>query len=246
MKIDEYARMAQNEKEYWWHIGRLKIIETELRRFCGNRTDLRILNVGCGTGGTIATLEKFGTVDNVDVSDQAIKFMKKNAKRKVTKVTGIKLPFKSGAYDLVVAFDVLEHIKNDIGALKEWKRVLNKQGAVILTVPAYQWLWSEHDVSLEHYRRYTTKTIRNRAVDSGLHVMRASYAILFSMPLVIGFRWIHKIRRTTIDAESSYVDVPKWVNTLFSRLLFIEAWLHRYMRFYTGTSVIATLTRTKK
>src|SRR5579884_1252614 len=101
--------MAEREKTYWWHLGRLKIIESYINKLA-KESNLRILNVGCGTGGTIKMLQKYGQVDNVDISDDAIKFMKKEGFNNIYKVDGIKLPFKDKQYDLVVAFDVLEHI----------------------------------------------------------------------------------------------------------------------------------------
>ncbi len=241
MKKTEYARMAEHEANYWWHVGRLRIIETSIMRFATKRRNLKILNVGCGTGGTIDMLEQFGTVDNVDVSDDAIAFMKQRGYKRIKKVKGIKLPFKDKAYDIVAAFDVLEHIKDDSAALKEWKRVLKDDGAVILTVPAYSWLWSDHDVSLHHFRRYTVGRLKSVVAIAGLKAVKRSYAIVFSLPMVVGFRFLNKLLGRKTDSETSYVPVPDFINSLFIKILFIEAWLHRYIRFWFGTSVIATL-----
>src|SRR4051794_36018604 len=124
MKKNEYATMASKEESYWWHLGRLRIIEVYIKKYTKGRSGLKILNVGCGTGGTIQLLEKYGELYNVDVSDEAVAFMKKNGYTNVLKVDGTKLPFADNEFDLVVAFDVLEHIKDDTAALKEWKRVM--------------------------------------------------------------------------------------------------------------------------
>lgn len=241
MKKTEYARMAEREATYWWHLGRLKIIETYLRQATKDKQKIKILNVGCGTGGTLPLLEKYGTVDNVDVSDEALKFMKKLGYSRLTKVDGTTMPFKDNSYDIVVAFDVLEHIKDDAAALREWRRVLKPGGEIVMTVPAFQWLWSGHDVSLYHFRRYTTGRVRRLAQAAKLHPRRTSYAIVFSLPLIVGFRTLHKLTGKTADSETSYVDVPNWVNSLFTRFLGVEAWFHRYIRFWLGTSVIARL-----
>jgi SAM-dependent methyltransferase len=234
----EYKQMEEREKSYWWHVGRLRIIDTQLNRYI-NKHETKILNVGCGTGGTIKTLEKYGVVDNVDVSSDAIKFMKTNGYTRITKVDGVKLPFKSKKYNAVVAFDVLEHIKDDIGALSEWCRVLDDGGRVLITVPAYQWLWSGHDISLHHQRRYTKKLLLEVAAKAGLKPIRVSYAIVFSLPLIAGFRLFNKLIGNKVDSETSYVDIPAWVNTLFSNLLYTEAYMHRYINFPIGTSLIA-------
>lgn len=241
MKNIEYATMAKQEREYWWHIGRLRIIQTYINKALGKSPDARILNIGCGTGGTIDLLEKYGTVDNVDISDEAIKFMKEKGYKRLHKVDGIDLPFKDETYDLICAFDVLEHIAAESSALKEWYRVLKPGGSMIITVPAYQWLWSNHDVSLEHKRRYTKKRLHAATTKTGFTVGKSSYAIVFSLPMIVAFRLINKLRRQDASAETSYVPVPKQINSLFTNLLYLEARLHRFASFPAGTSVIAIL-----
>jgi SAM-dependent methyltransferase len=233
--------MAERERTYWWHLGRLRIIQGYVQRVKNDKKELSILNIGCGTGGTIDMLENFGKTDNVDISDDAIKFMKKHGYKRITKVDSVKLPFKAKTYDMVGAFDVLEHIDEHIDALKEWKRVIKDDGAIIITVPAYQWLWSDHDVSLHHKRRYTKKGLAKAAREAGLKPEKRSYAIVFSLPLVTGFRVLNKVLGRKADSETSYVDVPDWVNSLFSKLLYGEAKLHKAISFPAGTSVIAVL-----
>jgi len=189
----------------------------------------------------LTLLEKFGEVDNVDISDEAIKFMKDRGYKRLFKGDGIDLPFKDKTYDIVGAFDVLEHIEDQVGALKEWRRVLKDGGAVVLTVPAYQWLWTAHDVSLHHKRRYTTARIEQAANASGLKTEKKSYAVVFSLPLVVGFRFLNKALGRKTDSETSYVDVPNGVNKLFTKLLYGEAKLHSKINFPAGTSVVAIL-----
>lgn len=233
--------MAERERTYWWHLGRLRIIQAYINRAKENKQKLKIMNVGCGTGGTIDMLEGFGTVDNVDISDEAIRFMKERGYKRLTKVDGIQLPFKDKTYDLVGAFDVLEHIDDQVEALKEWKRVLKDDGAIVITVPAYQWLWTDHDISLHHKRRYTTKRLTEAAMAAGLKPQKKSYAIVFSLPLVVGFRFLNKALGRKTDSETSYVNVPDWANKLFTNLLYVEAEFHKRMRLPFGTSVVTIL-----
>lgn len=233
--------MAEREQTYWWHLGRLRIIQTYVQLLRGGKKQLKILNVGCGTGGTIDMLEQFGPTTNVDISDEAIKFMEQRGYKGIVKVDDIGLPFKDKSFDMVGAFDVLEHIEKDVEALKEWKRVIRDDGAILITVPAYQWLWSDHDVSLHHKRRYTIKRLETTAKQAGLKLDKRSYAIVFSLPLVVGFRLLNKALRRKTTSETSYVDVPDWANSLFSRLLYTEAKAHRAVSLPAGTSVIAVL-----
>ncbi len=239
MNFREYGEMERRERNYWWHVGRLRIIEKECRRQTkSKRAPLKILNIGCGTGGTIRMLEQFGTVYNVDVSDEALRLMKKNGFKNLYKVDGIDLPFEKNSFDLVAAFDVLEHIEDDQAALKEWYRVLKRGGKVMITVPAYSWLWSGHDVSLHHFRRYTTGRLREKLKNAKFSINKATYAIAFSLPLVAGFRLLHKMRGAAMDSETSYVDLRAPVNTLFTKMLFAEASLHGITRLPAGTSVM--------
>ena len=244
MKKSEYARMAEHEQNYWWHLGRLEIIRTYMKRASRNRSNSAILNVGCGTGGTIDMLEKFGKVDNVDASDDAIAFVKELGYSDITKVDGIDLPFKDKTYDVVGAFDVLEHIEDHKSALSEWKRVLKDDGAIVITVPAYQWLWSEHDVSLHHRRRYTVKSLMAVAAEAGLGPEKKSYAISFSLPLVAGFRFASKVFARKADSETSYVSVPRAINKLFTAFLKVEAKMRNTVSLPAGTSVITILRKT--
>lgn len=241
MEKSEYARMAEHEQNYWWHVGRLEIIQTYMKHASRNKSNSTILNIGCGTGGTIGMLEKFGRVDNVDASDDAIAFVKKLGYRDITKVEDIDLPFQDESYDVVGAFDVLEHIEDHKSALIEWKRVLKDDGAIIITVPAYEWLWSEHDVSLHHRRRYTVKSLMTVAAEAGLRPERKSYAISFSLPLVAGFRYANKFLNRKTHRETSYVPIPQAINKLFTALLRGEAKLHNTVSLPAGTSVITIL-----
>ena len=236
----EYARLAEYEQSYWWHQGRLEIIQTYMKHVSRNRPSPTILNVGCGTGGTIGILEKFGTVDNVDTSDDAISFTKKLGYSRIVKVDDISLPFEDGAYDIVGAFDVLEHIEDHKSALSEWRRVLKDDGAIVITVPAYQWLWSGHDVTMHHRRRYTMKSLIALAAEADLRPERKSYAIGFSLPLVAGFRFASKIIGRA-DSKASFVPVPRAINKLFTALLKAEAKLHDTVSLPAGSSLITIL-----
>lgn len=245
MNIVEYEKMSKMESTYWWHVGRLAIFDRQLEKL-SKKKRLKILNIGCGTGGTIKMLEKHGDVTNVDVSDEAIRYMKEKGYPNVIKVDGIKLPFKDNTFDLVAAFDVLEHIEQEVGALEEWRRVLGPQGQIFISVPAYQWLWSQHDISLHHHRRYTRKSLKKAGKKAGLKDTRLSYAIGFSLPLVVGFRVINKALHRTIDAETSYVALPPRVNNLFIRLLEIEGRAQRVTKLPFGTSVMAHFSKETK
>ena len=230
--------MAELEKSYWWHAGRKSIISQQMRKL-GLSKNAKILNVGCGTGGMIPLFEQYGDVVNIDVSDEALKYCKQLGFRNLKKYNGTTVPFKDSSYDLVVATDVLEHIEDDQAALKEWRRVLKPGGHMLITVPAYQWLWSDHDQELHHHRRYTASGLHRKTNEESLRVRKKTYAITFSFPLIVGYRLIDSILpNRKKKANTSYVLLPRPINSLFTNLLRLEAQCLRVINFPFGTSIL--------
>lgn len=235
----EYDRMAELEDTYWWHVGRKSIIWFQLKRL-GLPPDASILNIGCGTGGMIPIIQQYGSVENVDVSDEAADYVRQRGLGEVHRVDGVHLPFGDGHFDVVVATDVLEHIEDDAAALREWKRVLKRGGQLILTVPAYQWLWSVHDERLHHFRRYTASEVHRKLNAAGYVVKKRTYMIVLSFPLVVGFRIVSGLSsRGAGSTGSSYVRLPRPVNRLFTDFLRLEARAIGFINFPFGTSVLA-------
>ncbi len=245
MKTTALQELHDLEKTYWWHVGRLEIIEQRLKKISGRNKKNNILNVGSGTGGTIASLEKFGKVQNVDVSKEAIAFLKRNGYKSQLVGNG-PLPFKDRSYDIVTALDVLEHINQDDNALADWFRVLKPGGSLLITVPAYQWLWSQHDVINNHHRRYTRSKLETKVRKAGFKVNKASYAIVFSFPLVAGSRILAKVSRKKPNEYSSFVQLPKPINKLFINFLKFEARSGNVVSFPFGTSILIVASKPTK
>lgn len=237
MKTTEYKKMADAENTYWWHVGRMNIIDRHMQKMSLPKNSA-ILNIGCGTGGTINMLEKHGNLENVDTSKEAVNHLKKRNIKNVRRISGLKLPYKNDTFDLIVALDVLEHIKEDLKALAEWNRVLKPGGKLLITVPAYQWLWSDHDESLHHYRRYTLSSLHSRVNREGFKVNKRSYIIVFSFPLIVAYRFIASFKGNNKNKQSSYVFLPRPVNNIFIKFLVIEGWLLKYVSFPFGTSAL--------
>lgn len=236
MKTVEYDNMAKFEDTYWWHVGRKSIVSLQLRAL-NLPEGARVLNIGCGTGGMIPFMEEYGRVSNVDTSEEAIRYCKLRGYEDAVKVDGIELPFGNEVFDVVVATDVLEHIKDEQAALAEWRRVLKPGGHLLITVPAYQWLWSSHDESLHHFRRYTASEVHRKLNQKDFDIKRRSYVIVFSFPLVVGFRLLRGL--ASKEQKTSYVSLPAWLNSLFINLLRIEARAVKVISFPFGTSVLA-------
>ncbi len=236
MESSEYINLAAFENHYWWHVGRRSIVSKQLAMLNEDHHALRILNVGSGTGGTVQLLADHGTVLNVDRSEEAVRLMRQSGYQ-ASQMDGRRMPLPDAQFDLVAALDVLEHIPEDDVALKEWTRLLKAGGHVLLTVPAYQWLWSGHDMSLGHCRRYAAKGLQKLVRDAGLEVCKCSYAITFSFVPIVGFRFLQKLFQPRVQ-KSSYVELPEFLNSFFIRLLKFEALLLEKFSFPFGTSIL--------
>jgi ubiquinone/menaquinone biosynthesis C-methylase UbiE len=237
MKSYEFKQLHDAEQSYWWHVGRLIIIKKQLQQLikAGLPKNAKILNIGAGTGGTIATLEGFGEVTNADIASTAITYLRQSGYR-ADRLNGIKLPYRDHEFDLIVGLDVLEHIERDDLALVEWCRVLKPNGYMMLTVPAYQWLWSAHDNVMAHFRRYSLRSLRQKVNKLPVHVYKASYMIVFSFPLIVTYRLIRR-QRNHVN-ETSFVRLPPPLNRLFIYFLSVEASLQTKLNFPFGSSVM--------
>jgi len=245
MNSREHQEIAELEHSYWWHVGRQHIVCAQLKRFLSASNSLKILNIGCGTGGTSELLEKFGTVVNIDSSSDAIRVSQENGLSNLTCCDARSLPFANETFDLIVALDVIEHIDDDRSALNAWKELLKPGGRVFLAAPAYVWLWSGHDEVFHHYRRYTTSSLHILLNRIGMRVINRTYAITFVFPLIVLARLFSSMFFLN-QVKSSNIPVSKPINWLFIQLLKLEGFLLNYINFPFGTSVIVVGARSEE
>lgn len=157
MRKDLYEDLYQTESDHWWHRAKRSYVLAMIKKYT-NRNKKIILDVGCGTGKNMEELSSLGVVFGIDSSDDALMFCKKRGLKNIQKGLVEKIPFEKNSLDIVCALDVLEHV-DDVAAVSEIHRVLNVGGALIITVPAFSWLWSKWDEVLGHKRRYSLKTL---------------------------------------------------------------------------------------
>jgi 2-polyprenyl-3-methyl-5-hydroxy-6-metoxy-1,4-benzoquinol methylase len=242
MNKNEYKKMAELEKEYWWHQGRLYLIDELINKHHPNKTNRKILEVGCGTGETTRHLKKHGEVIGIDVSDEAIKYGKQNGIEDIYSSDIVNIQnnknLKDKKFDLIFALDVLEHIQEDKTAMKNIYGMLNTDGLFITTVPAHKFLWSEHDESLHHKRRYHMYEITKKLEDSNFTISDKSYFIFFLFPIVFAYRLWGNITGKSAYPKTSYVILPKTLNNLFINLLKIEAKMIKYFRLPIGVTIV--------
>lgn len=235
-----YETMARTEDQHWWYAGRRRILAEVIEGLALPATS-RILEIGAGTGGNLAMLSRFGEISAVEVDDYA--------RAKAAEKTGIPvrkghlpdgLPFAGPSFDLVCLFDVLEHIQDDAAALRVLRGSIRPGGRILLTVPAYAWLWSSHDVNVHHYRRYNTRTLRQCAEAAGLRVVRLSYFNLWLAPLAVAVRLADRLLPSR--ASSPGVNLPAQpINRAFLAVFGSEAALLRRFDLPFGISLLAVL-----
>ena len=180
MESREYKKIAEAEKTYWWHKGKLALLESLLvshLKISGE--PIRILEIGCGTGVTTSFLQRWGKVTGLDMSDEALSFCRTNGLTDLILGDFNKIdlePYKK-SFDLVVALDVLEHIQDDIKAIKRVREILKDNGTFLINVPAHKFLWSEHDEALHHKRRYRMHEIVTKLEDCGFNITKKTYFV---------------------------------------------------------------------
>jgi len=237
MNIGEYRKLYQFERFYWWHVGRRDILNFLLKKFLKTK-DNKILEIGCGTGGNFSVLDKWGKTVGLDFSKEALKFCQKRGHNDLILSKAEEIDFPDNSFDLVVALDVLEHIKDDKKAIKESWRVLKPGGYFLATVPAYKFLWSEHDEVLNHYRRYSFKDFSDKIKEADFDIIKISYLISFVFPIVLFYRILRKIISPKSKKNTAYVFLPKFINNFFIFLLKFEGFLLKYFNFPFGTSIV--------
>jgi SAM-dependent methyltransferase len=162
------------EDRHWWFRGRWAVIEALLSR-AQLPAEPRILDAGCGTGGNLERYSRMGTATGVDPSEDAVHFCHERGFASVQQAGLESLPFPDDSFDLVAATDVIEHIAAENEALSELRRVAAPNGVMLLTVPAYMWMWTEEDENLHHKRRYTKARLRQAVERAGWEARIATY-----------------------------------------------------------------------
>lgn len=237
----ELERLAEHEEWYWWHRGRERIVHRVLERWAPPQP--RILDVGCGTGHTTASLRRFGPVIGVDPGPEALRRARQR-KLEVARASAAPLPVRADCFDVVVALDVLEHLDDDLAAAREIRAALAPGGILVATVPAYAFLWSGHDVALGHKRRYRRGPLAAVLRRAGFEIERCSYVMSAILPAAALVRLAGRLRPRRAAAEKSgYLPVPRFANELLTRVVGFEGRLVRHLVLPFGLSVLAVARR---
>jgi SAM-dependent methyltransferase len=240
LESEELERMAGFEEWYWWHRGRRTIVRRILQRHAP--PGARILDVGCGTGATTASLRRFGDVSGIDLGPAALRHARARG-LSVARGSAERIPVRSAALDVVVALDVLEHLDDDRRALLEILRVLRPGGILLLTVPAYAFMWSGHDNAIGHRRRYLRGELRERIVSAGFEVALCSYVMGSILPIAMAVRLAERVFGRRGPARADYPAVPRVLNSALAHLVGLGGLVAPIVPLPFGLSIIAVARR---
>jgi ubiquinone/menaquinone biosynthesis C-methylase UbiE len=244
MEKDEYAIMYDIERSYWWFVGKQFLVKCILRR-CPLSTlkKDRILDIGCGTGTILKLLEDFGTAYGIELSTDAIGFLKKRElNRLVRSDASQSLPFGDDTFSLITCLDVLEHLDDDRTLLNEMVRVCKPGGHIILTVPAFNVLWSRHDCALHHKRRYTQKQMLDKVCQLNVTVTKKSYYnTVLTLP-ILAVRKLKPFVSSKRNVQSDFfTPIPRWINALLTLVFVGEICLLQRLNLPFGVSLLLVL-----
>jgi len=232
-----YQQMAELDQRHWWYRARREILAALIRRVAQPPDGSRILEIGCGTGHNLAMLSEFGQVDALELDDEARAFAEKRLGRPIMSAP---LPELAGvpehSYDLIGAFDVIEHIDDDRAALASIAARLKPGGKFIMTVPAHQWMWSAHDEVNHHKRRYSKGALRQLIEASPLNLDRIGYFNSLLFPVAVAERLSSKLR----GKESADLTLPPGpLNAALERAFAAERHLVARLPLPPGLSLFA-------
>jgi SAM-dependent methyltransferase len=238
MQIDEYKTMFLLEDSYWWYRGLHKILSDQLDRRVIKSRHLSILDAGCGTGKILELAGAYGSVCGIDNSCEALRFVKlRDDKSRLLQGDVSQLPFKNDVFDVLISFDVLCTLDNDIKALKEFHRGLKSSGLLMLNLPSYNLLFSRHDAAVFTKRRYCKKEVIKLLTDNGFKIERATYWNTFLFPVEVFIRIFNKFLPKS-NCKSDLHCLPWLINYLLTQVISLEVLLIKRFNFPFGLSLL--------
>lgn len=238
--IEEMYRL---EDRHWWFLGKRLLAGALLGDRLTREPRPRILDVGCGTGGLLADVGRTARAVGVDGSRLALGYCRRRGVRDLACADAGRLPFRSGSFDVVMMFDVLEHYVDEVALLGDVRRLLRPAGVLVVSVPAFEFLWSVHDDVVHHVRRYTARRLRRALGAGGFAVQRLTYTNTVAFPPAVIVRGILQRLGLLRVEGTDFREHRPWVNRALLATYRLEvSALRRLDRLPLGLSVAALAT----
>lgn len=221
--------ILRNIENTWWHFGRQQAVEQAIRSL-GTLHTTSALDVGAGYGGMFSLLSPYGVVDGIEPEPEAAQVSKERGYHSFF-ASEIDVLTEEKQYDIVGAFDVIEHVKDDTVFVSNLYNLTKQGGILVATVPAFQWLWSKHDVTHKHFRRHTVKSMTTLLRGAGYSVVYRRYWNTFLFIPAVLMRMFGK------SGESSLHPHP-FIAELLQSILWLEVRIIRYIYIPFGLSVV--------
>lgn len=236
------------EREHWWFLVRRKILAERINTLLNRPRQIHSLNVGAATGTTSDMLMEFGEVMSIEYDEECCRFTQGFLQTPIIQGSILELPFEDNQYDLVTAFDVIEHVEDHQKAVEELWRVCKPGGHIAITVPAYQFLWGPHDEINHHFRRYTATQLQQLFAQLKGQVIYTTYYNSFLFLPIAAFRLLVKLlqglrstKKEQPPARSDHkvLGIHGWINRLLSGIFHLDYyWLKAGLRFPAGVSIM--------
>ncbi len=246
MQENAYRQFLELERTHWWFRGRRTVYFGLLDHVLAGRRCERILDLGCGYGGFLQGLSAHGArVYPSDISLESLRHCGERGFPAGVVSSGYALPYRDGAFDLVCLFDAIEHIPDDAAVMREVARVLAPGGLVLVTVPAYQFLYANNDRIAQHQRRYTRGMLRRVFEQAGLDVRRNTHSNVFLFPLilptVLAIKVLEALLPRKVDSSHTNLSwpIPGFVHDLLHGVFRAELPFSRRFDWPLGHSIAA-------
>ena len=231
-----YTLHRENEKEHWWYKGRRKIISLLVKEFIVKKKKIKILDFGAGSGTNTIMLSKYGDVYVYEKDKKSQEYLKKKFD-KINNIFVLDRINKNDLFDFIVATDVIEHINDDETVIKILFNALKKDGNILLTVPAYNFLYNERDKLIGHFRRYNNKMLKNLTKEY-FKIIKLSYYNFFLFPLSLILFVMIKIIKIKSFITSAEKTPNSILNNFLYRIFSSERFFLKYINFPFGNSIV--------
>ncbi len=249
MRPQEHRTIYALEENYWWFKAKRHLLTKTVKNVVKNlKGDVRLLDGGCGTGVSLVELNRIVPSVGIEKFQEGLKLCKKRNLKNLISAELQELPFKNESFDVVLAMDALDHVDNDVAVLKEMNRIAKEQGYLLIHVPAFMFLWSDHDVAVDHKRRYTIKELSIKLKEADFEIKHINYRLCLFFPLgfiKLIYIWLRKTIAKKKEPQACRPKVGRLINALLYTIVKCEDALLNFIRLPFGLSVFCIAQKKK-